>query len=91
MDEGTQLCRVTVVPDQGWTVPAGTPEVPERIEEWPEDDTALRKYRWRCNTGDIWLWDTPDGKWHCIDLRTLKVLARFTSPDFAPFTRVTDA
>ena len=27
------LGHVTVVPDQGWTVP-DTPEVPERIEEW---------------------------------------------------------
>lgn len=25
---------VTVIPDQRWTVPADTPEVPERIEEW---------------------------------------------------------
>lgn len=28
------LGHVTVVPDQGWTVPDDAPEVPERIEEW---------------------------------------------------------
>lgn len=38
---------VQVIPDQGWTVPDNSPEVPERIEEWPEDDTALRAYQWR--------------------------------------------
>ena len=30
----TGLGPVTVIPDQGWTVPADTPEVPDRIEEW---------------------------------------------------------
>lgn len=28
------LGQVTVVSDQGWTVPTDAPEVPERIEEW---------------------------------------------------------
>ena len=39
--EVCEMGPVTVVPDQGWKVPAETeltPEVPERIEEWPEDD-----------------------------------------------------
>ena len=37
-DDLCEMGPVTVVPDQGWTVPDDTPEVPERIEEWPEDD-----------------------------------------------------
>ena len=47
------LGHVTVIPDQGWTVP-DTPEVPERIDEWPEDDAALRPYPWRDVDGCIW-------------------------------------
>ena len=33
-DELCEMGPVTVVPDQGWGVPADAPEVPERIE-WP--------------------------------------------------------
>lgn len=48
---------VTVIPDQGWTVPADgetTPEVPDTIDEWPEDDTHLWAYRWEDRSGWIW-------------------------------------
>lgn len=55
------LGPVTVIPDQGWTVPADTPEVPERIEEWPEDDAHLREQRWRDRTGAVW--SSRDGQW----------------------------
>ena len=40
-DDLCEMGPVTVVPDQGWTVPAGTPEVPERIEDGPR---TTRRY-----------------------------------------------
>lgn len=52
-DELCSLGPVTVIPDQGWTVPAA-PVVPDRIDEWPEDDTALRPYPWRDCNGRVW-------------------------------------
>ena len=51
--EVCELGPVQVVPDQGWTAPE-TPEVPERVEEWPEDDTALRPYPWEDIEGCPW-------------------------------------
>ena len=79
-----QLCTlgpVTVVPDQGWTVPTDAPEVPERIEEWPEDDTALRKHKWRDLDGRVWLYADdgwqPGNGW-----------AIFGRPEFGPWVRV---
>lgn len=81
-----------VVPDQGWTVPDDTPEVPERIDEWPEDDTALRPYPWRDREGDTWTWAKAQAEWECHDDRNDYLTAgRRPSPRFAPFTRVTDA
>ena len=80
---------MTVVPDQGWTVPAETPEVPDRIEEWPEDDEALRAYRWRdCYKNVLdwkktrWRKTTPSGYSFPVD-------AAFEID--VPCTRVADA
>lgn len=57
---------VTVVPDQGWTVPDNddtlTPAASDRIEEWPEDDTALRVFTWKDRDGDIWRHIRPGWK-----------------------------
>jgi len=53
-DDLCEMGPVTVIPDQGWTVPADTSVVPERIEEWPEDDTALRPHPWRDCNGRVW-------------------------------------
>lgn len=57
---------VTVIPDLGWTVPDNddtlTPEAPDRIEEWPEDDTALRVFPWKDRDGDIWRHIRPGWK-----------------------------
>ena len=64
-DDLCEMGPVTVVPDQGWTVPADVPEVPERIEEWPENDTALRKHRWKNDWGDTWTWITAYSEWEC--------------------------
>ena len=52
-DDLCDMGPVQVVPDQGWTAPA-TPEVPERIEEWPEDDEHLRPYLWEDIEGCPW-------------------------------------
>ena len=63
-----QLCglgHVTVIDaEPSWTAPEqthDTPEVPERIEEWPEDDEHLRAYRWRDPDG--YIWRCVDGWW----------------------------
>ncbi|NDO78246.1 hypothetical protein GKZ75_08420 [Kocuria indica] len=56
-DDLCEMGNVQIIPDQGWTVPTDTetaPVVPDRIEEWPEDDTALRKHEWRDRLGRIW-------------------------------------
>lgn len=34
-------------------------EVPDRITEWPEDDTALRAYPWRDALGIVWRYGVP--------------------------------
>lgn len=68
-----QLCglgHVTVIDaDPPWTTSEDAPEdtlvVPERIEEWPEDDTALRKHRWKDDWGDTWTWITAYSEWEC--------------------------
>lgn len=80
----TGLGPVQVVPDQGWTVP-DAPEMPERIEVWPDDDTALRAHKWRDVYGDVWVpvddrWGWGDNPWGSHD-----------RPLCGPWTRVTDA
>nr|WP_314314702.1 hypothetical protein [Kocuria rhizophila] len=51
--------------DPSWTVPEDTPEdtpvVPDRIEEWPEDDEHLRAYQWRDRDGDLW-WSVSNSR-----------------------------
>ena len=85
------LGHVTVIPDQGWTVP-DTPEVPDRIEEWPEDDTALRPYPWRDRDGDIWSWAEAKAKWKCHDhMGVYRTADHWPSSLYAPFTRDSDA
>ena len=81
---------VTVIPNQGWTVPADTPEVPDRIEEWPEDDAALRKHKWRDWEGAVW--SSRDGQWgyHSFDLEWVGLVAT-RYPFDGPWVRVTDA
>ena len=90
-----ELCTlgpVTVVPDQGWTVPAGTPEVPERIEVWPKDDTALRKYKWRDRDGDTWTWIEDRVRWECRDHSgAYQTVCSRPYSWYRPWERVTDA
>ena len=80
---------VQVVPDQGWTVPADTPEVPERIEEWPEDDTALRKHEWRDSSGRFWQ-SLGEGDWR-FEVGPDTWSFSYPRPYRGPWTRETDA
>lgn len=89
-DELCEMGPVTVVPDQGWEVPADAPEVPERIEEWPEDDTALRPYKWRGRDGYIWKWLAAASEWECYDAVGNGMVSG-GRPSYGPWTRATDA
>ncbi|WP_406019295.1 hypothetical protein OH783_01685 [Kocuria rhizophila] len=89
-DELCEMGPVTVVPDQGWEVPADAPEVPDRIEEWPEDDTALRPYKWRGRDGYIWKWLAAASEWECYDAVGNGMVSG-GRPSYGPWTRATDA
>lgn len=89
----TGLGLVTVIPDQGWTVP-GAPEVPDRIEEWDtwEDvpkcvavTTPGLFCHYRKNQGVVevsYPKENPD--W-------MKCGIRYMSRRYGPWTRVTNA
>ena len=84
---------VTVIPDNGWTVPepapVEAPVVPERIEEWPEgEDEHLRGHRWKDSIGTIWSF--RDGQWG-YQSSLVGWLAAVRRPLDGPWTRVTDA
>ena len=82
------LGPVTIIDaDPSWTLPAQVkvaPVVPERIEEWPENDEHLRGYRWRDRDGGTWYYD---GSW------VLQGIGPRITPQLwlRPWTRVTDA
>ena len=40
-----------------------SPEVPDTIEEWPEDDTHLRGEFWEDAYGDVWRWVPSEEMW----------------------------
>ena len=80
---------VTVVDaDPSWTAPKDTPVdapvVPERVEEWPEQDAHLRAYRWADEDGGVWR--HTGGGWQMG--RSIYVR---DAPKCGPWTRVTDA
>lgn len=90
------LGEVTVIDaDPSWTVPeqaTEAPGVPERIEKWPEDDSALRKYKWVDRDADTWTWTEAQAKWECRNQRGECYMARSCpSSWFGPWTRATDA
>ncbi|MBS6031398.1 MAG: hypothetical protein KH989_12060 [Kocuria rhizophila] len=87
-DDLCEMGPVTVVPDQGWTVPAETPEVPDRIEEWPEDDAHLREQRWRDRKGAVW--SSRDGQWgyHSFTRGWVGRVAPYRYPFDGPWVRV---
>lgn len=92
-----QLCglgHVTVIPDQGWTVPDDTPEVPERIEEWDTWDDVPEGVvvtvpglfcHYRKNQGAIEFSDPDD------DPEWTEPGVRAMPRGYGPWTRVTDA
>ena len=89
-DDLCEMGPVTVVPDQGWTVPADVPEVPERIEEWPEDDDHLRAYEWQDRDGRPWVYSWTHEHWYNFSSTAISKLVT-DEPKFGPWTRVTDA
>lgn len=85
---------VTVIPDQGWTVPADTPEVPDRIEEWGAWDDVPEGVvvtvpglfcHYRKNQGVIEFSDPDD------DPEWTEPGVRAMPRGYGPWTRVTDA
>ena len=94
----TDLCDmgsvVVIDATPSWTVPeqaTETPVVPERIEEWPEDDSALRKYKWVDRDADTWTWIEAQAKWECRNQRGECYMARSCpSSWFGPWTRKDD-
>lgn len=66
-----------------------TTEVPDWIDEWPEDDTALRSHQWRDLDDDVWYAeDDSDNPWG------VRLEDRADSfhpyPQRGPWTRVED-
>lgn len=89
------LGPVTVIPDQGWTVSddgGDNQEVPERIETWPEDDTALRKYTWVSTINVRWTYLSDQMSWGFFDERSSRITPwGLKRPLNGPWTRVDDA
>lgn len=87
------LGQVTVIDaDPYWTVPEDAPTeapvVPERIEEWPEDDAHLREQRWRDRGGTVW--SSRDGQWgyHSFTMGWVGLVAPYRYPFNGPWVRV---
>lgn len=91
-DDLCEMGPVTVIPDQGWTVPADggdDQEVPERIEEWPEDDTALRKYTWVSSINVKWIYLSDLMSWRIMEEKGSRITPwGSTHPRVGPWTRV---
>ena len=64
------------------------PEVPERLEEWPENDVALRAHRWKDRYKNVLDWNKT--QWR----KTIPSGYAFAADDSAkfdgPWTRETD-
>lgn len=86
------LGPVTIIPDQGWTVPdddGDNEEVPLRIEEWPEDDTELRKYKWADGINFKWAYFANLKRWRYMNEGGLWITHEYsTRPLDGPWTRV---
>lgn len=78
-EEVCAIGPVTVIDaDPSWTVPAeSTPEVPEKLYVWPENDEHLRGHKWCDNDGDTaqyingawrYLWPSGPGAAHAAPL-----------------------
>lgn len=89
------LGEVTVIDaDPSWTLPAQVkvevPAVPERIEEWPEDDEHLRAYQWRDRDGDLW-WSVSNSRNPWVVGFADRTGTFHPYPKRGPWTRVADA
>ena len=84
----TDLCEMGSVAvidaTPSWTVPE-TPEVPERIEVWPEDDEALRKHRWRDADGYTWF-ALEEERWTYNHVDGIRASV-YSNPTCGPWTR----
>lgn len=82
---------IVIDADPSWTVPADTPEVPDRIEEWPEDDEHLRAYSWRDHDGDTWGWLNDEAEWECRSSADILLgTSRRPESEYGPWTRKDD-
>ena len=86
-DDLCEMGPVTVIPDQGWTAPE-TPVVPERVEEWPEDDEHLRACRWVDSDECEWR-HVGNGEWRFVT-HSGDLSYPHTRPWDGPWTRVSD-
>ena len=74
-----------------WEIPTDVDsdsEVPERIEEWPENDEHLRDYLWLDSEGDTWTWDHIVSRWKCTSPSGKHLISR-TNPFCDPWIRIT--
>lgn len=71
-------------------LPTDPPEVPERVEVWPNDDTHLQGEFWEDKEGDRFRFS--DGRWEMWSPRIRDWVPAGGSPDssWAPYTRTTD-
>lgn len=79
---------VTVVSDQGCPTPVDASWVPGRVDQWPEDDTALRAHQWRDWDRDIWTWVPSSSMWSCYD-ESGNYVYSYAHPVRGPWDRVT--
>lgn len=93
-DDLCEMGPVTIIDaNPSWTAPADrepTPEVPDRIEEWPENDVPLRGDEWRDRHGRPWVYSWTHGRWYNFSSSAISKLVT-DAPKFGPWTRVTDA
>ena len=67
-----------------------SPEVPDRIKEWPEDDTHLRGEFWEDTDGDIYRFSDRWWEiWQLATRRWVRAIGRLDN-NWAPFTRTAD-
>ena len=91
-EEVCAMGPVTVIDaDPYWEVTGNaepSPEVPDWIEEWPEDDEHLRDYLWLDSEGDTWTWDNIVSRWKCTSPSGKHLISR-TNPFCDPWIRIT--
>lgn len=69
-------------------LPADQPEVPDRVEVWPEDDEHLRGDCWKSPWGSIISY--RDGKWHWWNRKDHTWYREATPGSRTPLNRIAD-